>query len=239
MLLLLGIGSSLCWGTADFFGGLQSRRIPSLAVALWSQLAGGVVLLAVLAAGHTTPTPPTIAWGVFGGLFGGAALALFYRGLAVGTMSIVAPVSACGAIVPVLLTLATGHIPRVLALVGIIVAIGGVILVSLQREAAPHDARRARQSLLVALVALNRGVAPWPGRRTAPVAGVGILDMTANVLFAYATTRGNAGVVAVLGSLYPVMTVILGRFVLAERLSQVQNIGVVVALAGVVLLSAG
>ncbi len=280
-LLLLGIGSSLCWGTADFFGGLQSRRISSLAVALWSQLAGGAVLLVVLIAGHTTPMFPTIAWGVFGGLFGGAALALFYRGLAVGTMSIVAPVSACGAIVPVLLTLATGHIPHVLALVGIVVAIGGVILVSLQREAAPHDARRARQSLLlalgaalgfglffvgldygsvgghdaplwavggarlgslamlVALVVINRGVAPWPGRRTAPVAGVGILDMTANVLFAYATTRGNAGVVAVLGSLYPVMTVILGRFVLAERLTQVQNIGVVVALAGVVLLSAG
>ncbi len=280
-LLLLGIGSSVCWGTSDFFGGLQSRRLPALAVALWSQLAGGIVLLAVLAASHTAPTPPAIAWGLFAGLFGGSALVLFYSGLAIGTMSIVAPVSACGAVVPVLFALATGHVPRALALVGIVVAIAGVILVSLQRDETARDARQARRGFLLALgaalgfglffvgldygstagpsaplwavggarlgslatltaiVALSRRPAPWPGRRVAPVAGVGILDTAANVLFAYASTHGNPGVVAVLGSLYPVMTVVLSRFVLSERLNRTQGAGVAVALAGVVLLSAG
>lgn len=283
-LLLLGIGSSVCWGTADFFGGLQSRRLPALAVALWSQLAGSLVLLAVLvvlADGGGAPPPSTIAWGLFAGLFGGSALVLFYSGLAVGTMSIVAPVSACGAIVPVLFALATGRVPRGLALAGIAVAIAGVILVSLQREEMARDAGRARRGLLLALgaalgfglffvgldygsaaghgaplwavggarlgslatlttiVALSRSGAPWPGARAAPIAGVGILDTLANVLFAYASTHGNPGVVAVLGSLYPVMTVVLGRFVLSERLNRVQGAGVAVALAGVVLLSAG
>jgi len=280
-LLLLALGSSVCWGTADFFGGLQSRRLPALAVALWSQLAGGVVLLAVLIASGTTPTAPAIAWGIFAGIFGGSALVLFYSGLAVGTMSIVAPVSACGAIVPVLVALATGHVPHALALGGIAVAIAGVILVSLHQTEMARDARRVQRGLLFALgaalgfglffvglnygsaagpgaplwavggarlgslamlatiVAVSRRATPWPGRRLAPVAGVGVLDTAANVLFAYASTQGNPGVVAVLGSLYPVMTVVLGRFVLSERLNQTQGVGVAVALAGVVLLSTG
>jgi drug/metabolite transporter (DMT)-like permease len=61
----------------------------------------------------------------------------------------------------------------------------------------------------------------------------------ANVLFAYATTMGNLGVVGVLGSLYPITTVLLARFVLAERLSGIQATGVALALTGVALLGAG
>src|SRR5262249_57119532 len=98
----LGLGSGVCWGAADFFGGLQSRRLPSLAVALWSQLAGGVVLwlLVALVAGPTTPQ--AVGWGAVAGLFGGLGLACFYRGLAMGPMSVAAPVAACRAGVPVL-----------------------------------------------------------------------------------------------------------------------------------------
>lgn len=279
-LILLGISSGLCWGTADFFGGLQSRRLPTLAVALWSQIAGAVVLAAVLAASGTRLDSAALGWGAVGGLFSGAGLVLFYRGLAIGTMSIVAPLSACGALVPVLVALATGHAPSGVALAGIGAAIGGVILVSLQAEES-HHVQHARLTLALALgsalgfgafyvfvdygsagggaaplwttggarigslamllmitVASRRG-APWPGPRIGKVAAVGIVDTTANVLFAYASTRGNLGVAAVLGSLYPVTTVLLGRLVLAERLSKLQNTGVVLALLGVALLSAG
>jgi drug/metabolite transporter (DMT)-like permease len=76
----------------------------------------------------------------------------------------------------------------------------------------------------------------WPGRRIGLVVLAGVLDTTANVLFAYASTLGNLGVVGVLGSLYPVATVLLARFVLAERLSGLQAVGVLLALAGVALL---
>jgi drug/metabolite transporter (DMT)-like permease len=75
-------------------------------------------------------------------------------------------------------------------------------------------------------------------RRIAPVALVGIGDTGANLLFAYAATTGNLAVVGVLGSLYPVATVILARWLLGERLSGGQNAGVALALTGVGLLAA-
>jgi uncharacterized membrane protein len=64
-------------------------------------------------------------------------------------------------------------------------------------------------------------------------------DVVANLTFAVATTIGMMSIVAVLGTLYPVVTVILGRIVLGERLVTVQKVGVGVAMGGVVLLAAG
>jgi drug/metabolite transporter (DMT)-like permease len=89
----------------------------------------------------------------------------------------------------------------------------------------------------IALVG-RRSALRWPGRRMGPVALVGIGDTGANLLFAYAATTGNLAVVGVLGSLYPVATVILARWLLGERLSGGQNAGVVLALTGVGLLAA-
>jgi len=63
--------------------------------------------------------------------------------------------------------------------------------------------------------------------------------LLANLLFILATGRGLLSVVGVLGSLYPVVTVILARFVLSERISWTQGAGVVVTLLGVVALAAG
>ena len=91
--------------------------------------------------------------------------------------------------------------------------------------------------LLAALVLRTTGgLRP---RDLGPLAVVGVADVGANLLFAIATQRGLLSVTAVLGSLYPVVTVLLARLVLQERLSLVQQVGVVAALTGVVLLSAG
>jgi drug/metabolite transporter (DMT)-like permease len=68
---------------------------------------------------------------------------------------------------------------------------------------------------------------------------VGVLDTSANLLFAGASIRGNLGVVGVLSSLYPVVTVVLARLVLAERLCWSQSAGVIMALLGVGLLANG
>jgi drug/metabolite transporter (DMT)-like permease len=84
----------------------------------------------------------------------------------------------------------------------------------------------------------RRSALRWPGRRIRPVALVGVGDTAANLLFAYAAISGNLAVVGVLGSLYPVATVVLARWLLGERLSGGQNAGVVLALAGVGLLAA-
>jgi drug/metabolite transporter (DMT)-like permease len=68
---------------------------------------------------------------------------------------------------------------------------------------------------------------------------VGAGDAAANGMYALATRSGLVSLVAVLGSLYPVVTVLLARFLHGERLRPIQNAGVVAALGGVVLIAAG
>ena len=68
---------------------------------------------------------------------------------------------------------------------------------------------------------------------------IGCFDVLANSLFAVATNHGLLSLVAVAGSLYSAVTILLARLVLGERLSPVQLAGVVVALAGVALIAAG
>jgi drug/metabolite transporter (DMT)-like permease len=70
------------------------------------------------------------------------------------------------------------------------------------------------------------------------IVAIGVMDVSANLVFALASTRGLDSVVAVLGALYPVVTVVLGALVLRERILPVQRVGVVVALGGVALLAA-
>jgi drug/metabolite transporter (DMT)-like permease len=71
------------------------------------------------------------------------------------------------------------------------------------------------------------------------LAAVGLADLGANFMFGLATTRGLVSLVSVLGALYPVVTVLLARLVLAERLRPIQTMGVAIALTGVTLISAG
>jgi drug/metabolite transporter (DMT)-like permease len=273
----LGLGSGLFWGTGDFLGGLSSRRLPALAVTIWSQLAGGLALLGVVAVSGQRPTVAGMAWGALAGICGGTALLLFYKGMAEGAMSIVAPVSACGAVVPVVVAFARGEWPGLPAFAGILAAVAGVVLVSRPPRGrrggalplrllamslgaalgfglffvfvdvassvpggtplwAAAGVRAGSLTWLTGITVVARRPLVWPGRRVGLVLLAGLLDTTANVLFAYASTLGNLGVVGVLGSLYPVTTVLLARFVLAERLSGRQAAGVALALGGVALL---
>ena len=78
------------------------------------------------------------------------------------------------------------------------------------------------------------------GRRDLPLlAAVGLGDLGANVAFAFASRGGLLSVVAVLASLYPVITVLLARQFQAERLRPIQVVGVVGTLGGVALLATG
>jgi drug/metabolite transporter (DMT)-like permease len=72
------------------------------------------------------------------------------------------------------------------------------------------------------------------------VAGVGLADVTANVLFAFAAGQhALLALVSVLGSLYPIVTVLLAHVLLGERLTRTQQAGVAVALAGVAAIAGG
>src|SRR4051794_2451742 len=137
----LALLSSICWGAADFLGGLTSKQVPVPAVLLLSQ--GPMVLpllLWALAAGDA-PTTHGLLLGALAGVAGAIALTAFYRGLSIGTMSIVAPISAAGAVVPVVAGLVSGERPAGLQVAGIVAAIAGVVLAS--REPEHDDAARA------------------------------------------------------------------------------------------------
>jgi drug/metabolite transporter (DMT)-like permease len=215
--------------------------------------------------------------GCIAGLGGGAGLAAFYRALSLGTMSVVSPVAACGAVVPFAIAIATGDRPSTLALCGAAAALGGAVLASVEeRRADSPDRARAILLALVAAVALGLFVyflglgsregdalstlvgarvgslsflvavalatrAPVAiGRSSlAAVAAVGLADVTANALFAFASTHGLLSLVAVLGSLYPVVTVLLAHVVLGERLTRPQRLGVGIALAGIAAIAGG
>ena len=93
---------------------------------------------------------------------------------------------------------------------------------------------------VLAIVALRRGNGTRPaGLALATLAGIGLIDLGANFLFNHASTIGELSSVAVASSLYPVTTVMLAALVLGERVRGVQRAGVVVALAGVVMIAAG
>jgi drug/metabolite transporter (DMT)-like permease len=100
-------------------------------------------------------------------------------------------------------------------------------------------ARIASFSLLaVALLAARPRVEADP-RLLALLVGIGLLDLGANGCFAVATNEGLLSVTSVLSSLYPLVTVILARLVLGERVRRVQELGIAAALVGVVLIAAG
>ena len=110
--------------------------------------------LVVVLAGEPAPSVSELWPAAAGGVAGVVALAAFYRGLAIGTMSIVAPISATGAVVPIAVGLATGERLDAAEAMGIVLAVAGVVLAS--REAAPEGSPAtgvARRSVLLALVA--------------------------------------------------------------------------------------
>ena len=190
-----------------------------------------------------------IAIGLASGACGAIGLSAFYAALATGTISIVSPVSACGALVPVGLALATGERPGALALAGSAVGLAGAVLASVHEIRGDHPA--ARSSIGLALLAalgiggflwflgraadgghtlsallgarlgslalLGIGVAVTQSSIAIPrpeipaVALIGLLDTSANGLFAVAIQHGYITVVSVLGSEYPVATVILAH----------------------------
>jgi drug/metabolite transporter (DMT)-like permease len=274
----LALAASLSWGIADFGGGIGTRRVQVVWVLVVSQLAGLALVGGMAIA--TQPHPPSgreLAWGTFGGVMGAVGLASFYRALAVGTMGIVGPISATGAIVPLAYGLARGERPSALQALGIVVAVVGVVAASLEPLPEGTGRKLATGVPLALLAALGFGssilglnrvsqagvvwgtltlrltvvplvclvallVRPSPARLrpTLPIlVAAGLFDTGANLLYGASARHGLISVVSVLGSLYPVVLVVLARFVLAERIARPQLAGVAVALAGVALISAG
>lgn len=160
---VLALASAVLYGAADFLGGLASRRAATVVVVIVTQAAGLLaltVLLPVLP--DASPARADLLWGIAAGVAGSAGVALLYRALAIGTMSVVAPTTAvCAVAIPVLAGVALGERPPAMTIAGIGLALVSIVLVSQQRgEAAAHDGRRGGAALAPGLgLALLSGVA--------------------------------------------------------------------------------
>ena len=135
--IALALGASICWGSGDFLGGLTTRRASLWAVIVGSQVVGLVgATLVVLLAGHGWPGLHAVWPVMLGGLASVVAISCFYKALAIGSMSIVAPISASNALIPFLVGLATGERPSAAQLAGVALAAAGVLLVASERARA-------------------------------------------------------------------------------------------------------
>ncbi len=269
----LGLISGLSWGVADFLGGLASRRAAVLAIVALSQAVGLLVALGALAVVRPgLPPARELGMSAIAGLLGVVGLVAFYRAMSIGSISLIAPITALGAIVPLAADLAVGRTPGAVGLTGMFVALAGSALAArapgpavrrglglavlaalsfgcfflLIAEGSSTSvvwslvaARSASTPLIVAIALAVGGGRSMSRGIFGLVALSGALDLLANLLFAAGSQHGLVSVVAVLGSLYPVVTVALARVVLQERLGRLQAAGAFIALAGVGLIALG
>lgn len=141
--IALALVASISWGTADFVAGMKSRVLPILTVITLSQAAGLLTIAAVvLARGQGSPGGHYWIYAALSAVGGLCGLFAFYRGLSMGAMSVVAPVSSLSAAVPVIFGLATGERPSALQGAGMVLALGGVALAA--REEGPEGAAEGR-----------------------------------------------------------------------------------------------
>ncbi len=155
MAIMLALGAAAFYGSADFVGGLATRRQAVLVVALGAQVSGLLVLLAVLPMlGPATVGLVDIAYGAGAGVFGAAGIVVVYRCLARGPMSVVAPTTALSASsVPIVVGLLLGERPGLAALVGIAVALAAVTLITRERPDGAGPVAGAGLAVLVPAVA--------------------------------------------------------------------------------------
>jgi len=171
---VLALLSAGFYGAADFTGGIATRRAAAIPVVLLSQACGLVmVALALPLLPRAAPTNTDLWWGAAAGLFGGFGVALLYRALAMGTMSVVAPITAVTAVtLPVVTSIALGERPGWIPVMGIALGIASIVLISRQTAHPPLSPSAHRSGIRPALLA---GI------------GVGIF------LLALAQTRREAG----------------------------------------------
>ncbi len=274
--IALALTSSVGYGISDFLGGLKSRTLPLLSVLLVSQGSALAIVVIVVAVSGEGPPVDHLHYAVLAGFGEALGVSALYRGLAVGTMSVVAPLGATAPVVAVAVGGVLGEVPSALQGAGIALAIAGVVLISTEEDR-PSGGPLGPSVMFGLLTALgfgtffvgmdaaSEGSVPWAllgarctiivifgiafvirrkplaldSRELPVLAAIGCLIVSSDTLYAVASTKGLLSVVAVLSSLYPVVTIALARVYLNERLSGLQRLGVPAALAGAAVVSVG
>ena len=300
MVTILALAAAVLYGTADFLGGVASRRASVFAVLALTVPAGAVVMVLAALLGQVPAlggllghgglgTPASVGdwsavgWAAASGVCGAVGLIAFYAGFAAAPISVVAPVAALvSAVVPVGVAVAGGERPGATVVAGGLICMAAIVLVSAQpADHAGDDRSRGTSGRLRALgygaaagagfglffiFLKNAGQSGvlWPvaisrsagtvvafgivlatrtrlrfgrGGITAIALASGAIDAAANVCYVLATRAGLFGLAVVITSLYPGMTVLLARVLLGERMRWLQRAGLVLAAAGVVLVT--
>ncbi|HET9342766.1 MAG TPA: DMT family transporter [Candidatus Eremiobacteraceae bacterium] len=191
--VIIALAAAAVYGAGDFFGGLATKRDSVLTVVPLTGLFG--LATALLAVPLLSPGPPSardLELGALVGVFGGVAIACLYRGLAIGSMSVVAPITAViAAVVPVGYGFVIGERPSTIAIIGIVLAIGAVALISSSsHEDVSGQAEPRRAGLVEAFAAgigfgllyvilsqTSRGMWPLVAARVVSVASVGAVAL--------------------------------------------------------------
>lgn len=206
---LLALLAAIIYGAADFLGGLAGRRMPTLAVVLWSQAVG--LILAVVAAllfPAADITGLDLFWGAAGGIAGTVGIFALYQGLAAGRMSVVSPVAAMlTALVPLALGVGLGERPGLIEWIGILLAFPAIWLVASTTQEVGDGTGGVRYGLIAGLgfglffAALSQaggGAGFWP-LVAARFASVSVVTVVALLRRVPAPQRGTRLMIAVVG----------------------------------------
>src|ERR671937_1375593 len=151
----LALGASLSWGFADFFGPLKGRTLGALRTLVYVQLGGLIAIAVIVAVRGKGPEHATALLAVPAAVSGTLGLYAFYRGMAVGAMSVIAPIAGVSAALPVVVGIASGDQLSALKIAGIVCAIAGVYLAA--REPGRTGSRVAAGVGLALLAAVGFG----------------------------------------------------------------------------------
>lgn len=152
--IALGIGAALCWGFADFLGGIKAKALSLALILLISQLTGMAAIALVIAVGDfESPSFSEIAPAIGAGVAQLVGISALYRALSIGTMSVISPISASGAaVLPVIVGIVTGERPEPLQYAGMAAAFVGVVLATRAPESSAGPGA-SREALILAAVA--------------------------------------------------------------------------------------
>jgi drug/metabolite transporter (DMT)-like permease len=193
---LLALLASFTWGTSNYLAGVETRTRSVWHVAALSQImAAAASAVGLVAARQGPPGGWDLVLLLITGAVTAAGLVMFYKALAIGTMSVVAPIIAAEVLIPVTAGILLGERPGLHAYVGMVVTVGGVVLISRTPQHGTHAAHARKAVLLAVLTAVAWGfmllVYGTVGKENPVWAVFDTRVMSAAVLAAYVLLAGR------------------------------------------------
>jgi drug/metabolite transporter (DMT)-like permease len=152
--VVLGLSAATCIGFSNIVAGITARRLTPLIVGFWSQATGTIWCALLLLALRPPLLSGQIPGGLIAGIAGGAGMVLFYQSMATGAISLIAPITACSIVFPVIYAIASGETLTLPVAAGLVAIIGGILLASIRPTPVrgdPPDTRISTDGRAIAL----------------------------------------------------------------------------------------